>query len=380
VAAAHFFHGAPIARTVVGISISEVGFVVQLAVLVAGVFAIHAVPHRRREILIGEGALCIFAWGLTGVAFAIVLVGAWALLEARALGRLRFAIAAIAIAVPSACTWIGGVFARGALVFCVMFAMRCAVYAYERWQDDTPVPLADYLAYMLVAPLIVIPPYMAFIPLFGGFAGCVIAPSSVHLRTAARHVVWAAVFAGVLVAYRWTKSELELPGFLAFYGRLGAEFLDFAALVHLVLAALLVHGVELSSPIDRPAAATSFLELWRRFGRHLRDAQLFLFYSPALLRLRHRGRYTALVLATAWTMIIGNTLVHVAIRYCFLPDPWSRIGWSLVANTLMAVALAVELCIAERRRHVRDAREPSVVGSLVGWASTMTLAATVLWL
>ncbi|MGE3762160.1 MAG: hypothetical protein AB7L94_07910 [Kofleriaceae bacterium] len=371
---AHHAHGVPIARSVLGIAVSEAGFVVQLVALVLGAACLPLVAARhRRWLLIAQGAICVIAWGVAGAAFLAVLVGLWATLELRAIGRARFVIAVGAIAAPSGCAIAGGEVAAAGLVFSVMFGMRLAVYGYERFQDDTPVPIADFLAYMLVAPLIVVPPYMAFVPLFASFE--LPAPTRARLAAAGRHLALAVVFGAALAAARSLFDSLD-GEILRFYGRLVVELLDFAALVHLVLAALLAHGIELRSPIDRPAFSTSFLDLWRRFGSHLREAQMFLFYTPVVLRLRRVNRYVVLIAAAAWTMIVGNTLLHVVIRYCFLADPWPRIGAALIANTLMAMAIAIELCLEEKRR--RSGRERTMWGRIVGWAVAMTLAATVL--
>lgn len=144
---AHFAHGAPIAREVLGIAVSDAGFCVQLVALVAGATCVSfASPRWRSRVVIVEGLVCLLAWGRAGVVFVVVLVMAWAIFELRRLGRLRVALAASTIALPSACALAGGAIASAGLVFSVMFGMRIAVYGYERWQDDTPVSLEAFLA------------------------------------------------------------------------------------------------------------------------------------------------------------------------------------------------------------------------------------------
>lgn len=366
---AYFGFGVPVTRTVLGISVGDVGFALQLVALAVGATCATATTRWRQHVLIAEGLVCLGAWGAIGAVMLAALVAWWGLLELRVLGRGRFVIAAAAIVGPSACALAGGLPADIGLVFAVMFGMRLAVYGYERWQDETPASLADFLSYVLLAPLIVIPPYMAFIPLFGVFTSAPSAPSFARIAAAARHAVLAALFA---IAYLALRTYLVEPPYLRYYGRFIAELLDFAALAHLVLAVLLVHGIELRSPIDRPALATSFLDLWRRFGGHLREAQMFLFFTPAMLVLRRANRYLVLVLASAWTMIVGNTLLHVALRYCFLADPWKRIVAALCANTIMAAVIAIELCLDEHRRRRGG---PSKAPAVAGWATTMTIAA-----
>jgi len=117
------------------------------------------------------------------------------------------------------------------------------------------------------------------------------------------------------------------------------------------------------------------VQLWQRFNVHLKDAQVFLFYTPALLLLRRRNRYLAIALASAWTMLIGNTLLHIAARYCFLPDPARRIGWALAGNAVLAAALAADLCYEEWRYRRAAPPARSAPRRALGWALTMTLAA-----
>jgi hypothetical protein len=161
------------------------------------------------------------------------------------------------------------------------------------------------------------------------------------------------------------------------YWRLLANVLGLAAIAHLLIPMLLLHGIEERLPLYRPLLATRFVELWQRFSVHLKDAQVFLFYTPALLRLRRGNRYLAIVLATFWTIVVGNTLIHAAVSHCFLPDPARWIGWALVANTVMAAALAADLCYEERWRR-RGRRPPRTLPRLaIGWLLTMTVASVV---
>lgn len=363
--------GVPIGRPFIGTAISTPGFGLQLGALVLGVLAINLVPLAlARPVLIVEGVLCLLGFGLAGAACLAVVLLWWAVLDARWLGRLRFALALGVL---------GGVEATAAcadlapigLLFVMLFGVRMVVLAYDRWQHaPAPTPLADVLAYLLPAPLVMFPPYLTFIPLFGGFTGK-LAPGLTRARLAriARHVVLAAVFGGLRLA-------LAYAGAPTMYGRFLGMVLEFAAFAHLVLPLLLLHGIDLAPPLDRPLFATRYVELWQRYASHQKDAQVFLFYTPALLRLRRLNRYVAITLATLWTLVIGSTLLHLVARYCFAPDAGIAIGRMIAANAIMGAVLAFDLCLDEyRRRTGAPPRSPARLA--FGWAVTMTIAASV---
>lgn len=364
--------GMPIGREIVGPEISDVGLVIQLLAVVVGVVVIHSVAGARaRWAVVAQGAVCLLAHGVLGLVFGLGLLAWWASVNALWLGRARFVVAVALFAGVAACGTAG-------LMFSMLFAMRLAVFVYDRWQHDEPTPLLDFLVYVLPAPLVIAAPYLAIIPLFGGF-GAKLQPGLTRARLGAimLHFAWAAGF-GALRGAMELASVTAQP--LAAYWHLLAAILELATFAHILIPLLALHGIEERMPLDRPLASTRFTELWRRFGVHLRDAQMFLFYTPALLRLRRANRYLAIVLATAWTMIVGNTLLHVVVRYCFLADTTARIGWALLANSIMTVALAAELCHDEWWIR-RGGRPPRTLPRLVfGWFATMTVAATVVTL
>jgi len=76
-------------------------------------------------------------------------------------------------------------------------------------------------------------------------------------------------------------------------------------------------------------------------------------------------------------MLVGNTLIHIVVRYCFVADPWQRIEMLLVANAVMTVALAIDLCQLEwwSRRGIAPPR--TALRLVLGWIITMTLGAIV---
>jgi hypothetical protein len=378
---AHAGWGVRIARPDLGVmELGTAGLVVQLAALVVGVVALHLAPAPAvRPLLTAEGAVCLLAYGVPGLVFGLGLVAWWVVIDARRLGRVRFLLAAGLLAALDACAWESESLAAPAKLFSMMFALRLIVFTYDRWQsEDAPTPLGDYLEYMLPAPLVIVPPFLVIIPMFDGF-GARVRPAltPARLRAIGQHLALAAGFG----ALRAGMDHLGLRGEHAdpatMYGRFLANVLGLAAIAHVVIPMLLLHGIEERLPLDRPLLATRFVELWQRLGVHLKDAQVFLFYTPALLRLRRGNRYAAIVLATFWTILVGNTLLHAAVLYVFLPDPAARLGWAIAANAVLAAALAADLCYEERWNR-RGRRPPRTVPRVViGWLVTMTLAAVV---
>jgi hypothetical protein len=257
--------------------------------------------------------------------------------------------------------------------------MRLLVYAWDRVQnadepDDEPSDALAYAAFMLIPPLAIIPPYMTIIPLISGFCAKVrpgLTPA--RLRAIARHVGLAALFGGLRAGLELAGVELVQPA--AMSGRFVEHVLDAATFAHALLALLLLHGIDERLPLFRPLLATRFVQYWTRFQVHQKDAQVFLFYTPAMLRLRRWNRYIAIFASVAWTMIVGNTLIHVVTRYCFFPSLAERLKWVLLSNVVMTIALAADLSLDEWRRRRGVTITPSAARSLAGWAVTMTLAA-----
>jgi hypothetical protein len=372
---AHARFGVPITRPIAGPHVSQLGLAIQLGAVVVGVWAVNTVrdPVAARWVLAGEGAVCLLAWGVRGLACALGLMLWWIAVELRCLGRARFALVAALLVAMNATAWMSRELAAIGLLFSLTFALRLIVFTYDRWQQACePTPPLEAFTYLLLPPLVIVAPYMAFIPLFGGFAAK-LQPglTAERLRRVARHVALAAT----LGALRYAMHLVDGGADPMIYWTLVRNVLDLATLAHAGLALLRLHGIEERPPLDRPLLATRFVELWQRFSSHLKDAQVFLFYVPALLRLRRANRYLAIVLATLFTMVIGNTLLHIAVRYCFLPNTGELIGRALIANTIMAVALAVDLCREEwwRRRAVRPPR--TLLQLALGWSLTMTTAA-----
>ncbi|MBL0217665.1 MAG: hypothetical protein IPQ07_27790 [Myxococcales bacterium] len=361
----------PVGRPFIGLVISDAGLALQLGALVLGVLVVNLVPAPiARRVIVIEGSVCLLGFGLTGLGCLAFLLTWWAVLDARCLGRGRFVLAIALLATVDATAWCAELAPAG-LLFAMIFSLRLLVLAYDRWQHrEARTPLGEFLVYTLPAPLVMFPPYLTFIPLFGGFAQK-IAPGLTRAKLVriARHVALAILFEGL----RQAMNHVEVP---TMYGHFLAVVLEFAAFAHLVLPLLLLHGIDVAPPLDRPFLATRYSELWQRFASHQKDAQMFLFYTPALLHLRRHNRYVAIVLATLWTLVVGNTLIHLALNYCFFPDPGPWIARMMVANVAIGVVLAIDLCLLEHRRRTH-APARGLASHALGWAVTMTIAASV---
>jgi len=362
-----------------GNMVGNLWLALQFATMVAGVIAIHTAPRRAAlAILIAEGAVCLVAYGAVGVIYGAGVLAWYGLWSARWLGRARPVLALVGLVALNACGFIGGALAEDALVFSMMFALRLILFAWDRWQNDLErAPLVEYLAYMLPAPLVIVPPYLIIIPVFSGFLGRFRPGLTARgVRQIVRHAGFAMLF-GALRGVA-DLSGIDPGGGVAWlYWWFAANVLAAAAYAHLFIALLLLHGIHERLPLDRPLLTTRFVSYWSRFQVHQKDAQVLLFFTPALLRLRRWNRYVAIAAATTWTMIVGNTLLHLASRYCFLPATWHRVRWLLATNVVIAAALAIEMCIDEwrSRRAAMGLRVGSRLPGWIGWAITMTLAA-----
>jgi hypothetical protein len=366
-----------------GSKIGNLGLSLQLATVVAGVIAIHTSGYgRARVVFVIEGAVCLFCYGWLGAVYALGMLAWYAILGTHWLGRWpRAVIALAALSGMNACGFVGGAWHAGALVFSMIFTLRMLMYAWDRWQNDLArPPLFEYLFYMLPAPLVVMPPYMLIIPAFGNFARR-FAPGLDARRLAriGKHLALAALFGGVRAGFALIG---DVHGVAGLYVGLLSGVSAAATYAHGFIALLLLHGVDERLPMLRPLLATRFTTYWTRYQVHQKDAQVFLFFTPALLRLRRCNRYVAIVLATAWTMMFGNTFIHVASRYCFWTDSskYARTAWVLGTNVIMTAALATELCIDEYRARRRAAGFPVATANgwprrALAWALTMTFAA-----
>lgn len=363
--AIHVIFGVSLGR--LGVELSTAGLLLQASALVVGVVAINLVSHAKaRGLLILQGLICLAAYGAAAFTWVVLLLVWWFLIGKRT-HWFRFVLALVV-------TVAFALHDRGnALVFSLLFGMRLVIFTYDRWQNrDDEELIGDFFVYMLPAPLIIVVPYLAIIPLFDRFApSLVFGITRDKLQLAGSQLLRAGLCGGAYaLALQW-----EPPGVVGMYWSVFLAILELATLASIALPLLVLHGLIERPAIDQPWLATRISELWRRFGLHLRDALMFLFYTPALLRLRRLNRYTRIVLATGWTILVGNTLIHVVLRYAYLDDGLERTYHALLGNTVLAVALALDLCDQERRRDAPTQTSP--VRAIIGWVLTFTIAAVV---
>lgn len=350
-----------------GIELSTPGLVVQATALVVGVIAINLTTRAKaREILIIQGVACLAAYGSIAIAW-VWLLAAWWLLIGKATTALR-------IVVVVAITVVFAVFDPAhALVFALLFGMRLIIFTYDRWQNrhESEVLVGDFLIYVLPAPLIVVVPYFAIIPMFSTFATRFdVGLDRDKLGLAAAQLTVGAA-AGVVYG---AMTLWHPPGVFEMYWSLVQAIFELTVVACLAVALAGLHGIPLQHPVEGPFISTRVSELWRRTNLHLRDALFFLFYTPAALRLRRIDRFARIALVTGWTVLVGNTLLHVVLRYAYLDDGWSRTQHALVGNAVLAVAITLDLWHLEWH-HDAPVSERSLVRSIAGGVIAFTVAA-----
>lgn len=364
--AIHVIFGVPLGRPIAGIELSTLGLAVQAIALVAGVVAVNlAQASKTRGILIVQGIVCLAAYGPIAIAWVWLLLAWWLLIGGAKASPVRFAGAFV----------LTGAFAYLApahgLVFSLLFGMRLVIASYDRWQNrETKVTLGDFLVYVLPAPLIIVVPYLAIIPLFDRFSSRLSSGLTIaKLELATWQLFRAALAGGAYLA----ASQWQPEGIASMYWSLLLALLELAAVGYLAVPLLVLHGIVERSPLDEPWRATRISELWRRYGVHLRDALWFLFYAPALLRMRRWNRYARVIAATWWTVFVGNTLLHVVLRYAYLDDGWERTQRALLGNAVLATVLVLDYCHLEWR----GTGPRSLTRSIVGGVLAFTIAALV---
>jgi hypothetical protein len=365
----------PVGYELTGYMVSNAGLAIQLGALCIGIAAIHAFgPHVARWVIATEGVACTLGYGLPGFAYLVVVaLWYWALTRPRG----RAALLAVLFVAFEATAWTS--FHEPGFLFSRLFTLRLLLFAWDRWQNDfaRAAPL-DYAAYMLLPPLVILPSLVTIVPFFGGVAQKItVGMSRARARAVARHFLLAVAFAPVTLLLVYVPAATGIPRAALRFAEAVAHTAVFG---HLTIALLLLHGIEERLPLRRPLLATSYVELWSRYLVHLKDLQVALFYTPALLACRRLNRYAGILVAIAWTMLVGNFVIHAVVGYGFYIANGTlsleRMGWLLLQNAAIGVALACELCLHEWRR-CNGAPPPAVWRSVLGWATTMTIATSV---
>ena len=361
-------------------------FLYQMAVLAVGIGALQLAPRSWiRQLLVAEGALCLFGYGSLFAAAALIGLAAYFLLLRLPLpARLRPGVS-IAFLVGLGVVGASRVFGREPFIFSMLFSMRLLMYGWNHSQNNFPrEDIVDFLVYVLAAPLLVILPYMLFVPFPGKFVERIeVRFTEARSRRILFHLALGAAMTAVDIGVRVFLNEHGPRSFSQWVAvNYGLEILSFARMAHVVVALLLLHGIDDRLPMQNPLLATDFAQFWRRFQIHQKDVQVALFYNPALIWLRRSNRYLAIFLAVAWTLFVGNLLIHVLSRYMYNPSIWlPKIMSRLVFAAVGSLVLGATLCLQEWRRRTRH---PAPSGGVIGrlylvacWAATQTFNALI---
>ncbi len=306
-------------------------------------------------VLLYHRVLFARAHGALKVGFLVATVLAWAVLcDARgAPGRDPF-------------------FMRGGYLFATGFflqALRALVDA--RASAWRPVPRVELLVYFLIAPFWIVVPYMmAILPLETarrGIAARSAATVADGIRTLAiATAATAALFAVTtwlldpravyVAALRRGDLLLVLPAGLLYYPVFQVASVFCAAGILLGLLRLL--GIPAPAFIDRPLAAESVNDWWRRWNIPLRQLLVDIFWYPVAFRIRRRPRL-AIVAGCAAVFLVGSPLLHWPKRYFNAGSPLA-LPVGLAAESLVMAVLVALVLLRERRRPVRS-RHPAAI-------------------
>ena len=157
-------------------------------------------------------------------------------------------------------------------------------------------------------------------------------------------------------ALRRADLLLLLPAGLLYYPILQVAAVFCAAGILLGLLRLL--GIAAPAFIDRPLAAETVNDWWRRWNIPLRQLLLDLFWYPVVFRIRRRPRL-AIVAGCAAVFLIGSPLLHWPKRYFNSGSPLS-LPVGLLAESLVMAVLVAAVLLRERRRPQRS-RHPAAV-------------------
>ncbi|MEO8587696.1 MAG: hypothetical protein ABI584_16135 [Acidobacteriota bacterium] len=368
----------------------------QLAVLFVGAAVLQFVPRRWAPwVLVADALVCLAVYGPPMMFLSLGLLLAWfGLLELPLPPLPRILVGAGFLAL------LGLLGAMRVLPraydFSMMFSLRLVMYAWHRWQRDfAKERFSDYALFVLLPPLVVLPPYLTIIPFYGEqvdqFKPRLDRPrlrrALVHLALGLGYALALGYAVGPAVGRGLNPALKDLDRLVPGFGigllptvRLYVDYLVMVARVaevaHLSYGLLLVYGMDFRLPINRPLLARSYLELWSRFQIHQKDLQVALFYTPTLMRYRRKNRYLVIVAALVLTLVVGNTLMHVLIRYVYNIDTIAlTTANALRKNLLNAGILAATLCLMEWRVRHHQRAPTGVLWKGLTWFGTLTMAA-----
>ncbi len=263
-------------------------------------------------------------------------------------------------------------FMRGGYLFATGFFLQAVRVLVDARAAGWPaLGRVELLLYFLVAPFwIVVPNWRAIRPLVRvGRGRAPRDPAIVDhgLRTlAVATAATAALFALTswvcdpralyVDALRRADFLLLLPAGLLYYPLLQVAAVFCAAGILLGLLRLL--GIAAPAFIDRPLAAVTVNDWWRRWNIPLRHLLLDLCWYPVVFRIRRRPRL-AIVGGCAAVFLVGSPLLHWPKRYFNAGSPLS-LPVGLLAESLVMAILVAAVLLRERRRPERT-RHPAAV-------------------
>lgn len=389
--------GAPPLRGWVALLFPGERYPLLFALFFAGWLAAERAPGRARPWVLLGGAT------VQGLAFdpaLFALMAAWVLVYHRVLVagipgliKLGFLIATVIswAILCDARDWPGrdALFMRGGYLFATGFLLQALrVLVDLRAAGWRPVARVELLVYFLIAPFWIVVPYMLAIPpletVRRGIASRSAATVDHGLRTLAiATAATAALLAVTTFLYdpravyadclRRADLLAILPAGLLYYPVLQVANVFCAAGILLGLLRLL--GIAAPGFIDRPLAAESVTDWWRRWNIPFRELLVDIFWYPVVFRIRRRPRL-AIAAGCASVFLVGSPLLHWPKRYFNAGSPLS-VPVGLAAESLVMAVVVALVLIRERRRLPRSPHPAAVWGRRLATWSLVYLSVAV---
>jgi hypothetical protein len=389
--------GAPPLRGWVALLFPVGRYPLLFAIFFVSWLAAERAPDRARPWVLLGGAV------LQGLAFDPVLFAAmagWVLLYHRVLIariagplKLGFLLATVAVlaVLCDAHHWPGRdpIFMRGGYLFATGFFLQALrVLVDLRAAGWRPVPRVDLLVYFLIAPFWIMVPYMlAILPLETVRRG-IAARDGATVDRGLRTLAIAAGATALLLAITTFAIDPRaiyveclrrgdllavLPAGLLYYPVFQVALAFCSAGILLGLLRLL--GIAAPAFIDRPLAAESVTDWWRRWNIPFRELLVDIFWYPVVFRIRRRPRL-AIAIGCASVFLVGSPLLHWPKRYFNAGSPLAAPVGLVAESLVMAVIVAVVL-IRERRRRPSSPHPVRVWGRRLATWSIVYLSVAV---
>lgn len=355
-----------------------------LGLYFAGWLAIdRAAAHHRRWLLLATSVALAAAFS---VPFLILAAG-WIALYHRVLyagvaarWKLGFVVATfaawlIACDVPLAPGFHAAhpVVMLWGYVFAVSWTFRIAwVFHQAHLEGYLRPPLADFLLYFLFAPFFIVLPYMFAIPRFDRFRASLVRHdpdvewSGVRTLALSMLVVVGLHAATAVWDPRFALEALLRDGRYLAAAPIGLLYYPGQAVVEAVgnagilLGLVRILGIDLGPSFDRPLAARSVTEWWRRWNTHFRDLLVDLCWYPVLLRLRRKNPYLGIWAGCAAVFLVGSVGFHWLGKHYFQHGTPHRLPIGVFCESVaMTVVVGVALSRETWRKRRRLAPAPA---------------------